>query len=131
MSFFITTEKIKKTNNEYPKQDISKERIKYIQKGLGEKDTIIIVLSKKILNLESDMYLQGPKEAGLKGAKEIVSEMKKKGKDPCKKALKHIKKFLDKVKNKNKPEEEDVQRAVFDAFVLYVCKSKYVKLKEK
>ena len=133
MSFFISTGKIKKNNNlKYAKQKISDERIKQIQKGAGKKnDNITIEISKEFLNLESDLYLQGPKEMGLKGAKEIIKEMKEKGKDACKKAKKHLKRFIEARKDGSQPEEEEVARAVFDAFVLYVCKSKYIKLSNK
>ena len=45
-----------------------------------------------------------------------------------KKAEKHLKRFIEDIKSGSKPNEEDVARAVFDAFVLYVCGSKYIKL---
>ena len=57
--------------------------------------------------------------------------MEKKGKDPCKKAKKHIIKFLEDRKNGIKPNEEDIQKAVIDAFVMYQCKSKFIKLSNK
>jgi hypothetical protein len=137
MSFFISTKKIKnkkiknKKNINYQEQDITKERVEILQKGAGKSDNITIEISKDFLDLESDLYLQGPKKMGIKGAKEIIKEMKENGKDACKKAKKHLKKFIEARKNGSKPEEEEVARAVFDAFVLYVCKSKYIKLSNK
>ena len=132
MSFFITTKKnIKINKNDFIKQDISDERINKIQIGAGKTENITIEISKDLLNLESDLYLQGPKKEGIKGAKQIIKYMKKKDKDPCKKAKKHLIKFLEERKKGVKPTEEDIQRAVMDAFVLYVCKSKYIKLSKK
>lgn len=134
MSFFISTGKIKKNINDtkdYAKQDIKPERINEIQIGAGKTDNITIVISKKFLNLESDLYLQGPKKEGIEGAKEIIKIMKKKGKDACKKAKKHLEKFINDRRDGSKPEEEEVARAVFNAFVLYQCKSKYIKLSNK
>lgn len=132
MSFFISTGKIKKNDNiDYPQQDITLEKVNQIQIGAGKSDNVTIEISKKFLDLESDLYLQGPKEMGIKGATEIIKEMKAKGKDACKKAKKNLKKFIEARKDGSKPEEEDVVRAVFDAFVLYVCKSKYIKLSNK
>ena len=132
MSFFISTGKIKKNDNiDYPKQDITLEKVNQIQMGAGKSDNVTIEISKKFLDLESDLYLQGPKEMGIKGATEIIKEMKAKGKDACKKAKKNLKKFIEARKDGSKPEEEEVVRAVFDAFVLYVCKSKYIKLSNK
>ena len=132
MSFFISTGKIKKNDIiNYPKQDISAEKLEKIQLGAGKSDNVTIEISKKFLDLESDLYLQGPKKMGIKGATEIIKEMKAKGKDACKKAKKNLKKFIEARKDGSKPEEEEVVRAVFDAFVLYVCKSKYIKLSNK
>ena len=132
MSFFISTEKVKKNNIlNYPKQDINSQKIIKIQKGAGKTDNVTIEISKEFLDLESDLYLQGPKKMGIKGATEIIKEMKTKGKDACKKAKKNLKKFIEARKDGSKPEEEEVVRAVFDAFVLYVCKSKYIKLSNK
>lgn len=135
MSFFISTKKVKNNNNnnnlKYPKQEINSEKIIKIQKGAGKTDNVTIEISKKFLDLESDLYLQGPKDMGIKGATEIIKEMKAKGKDACKKAKKNLKKFIEARKDGSKPEEEEVVRAVFDAFVLYVCKSKYIKLSNK
>lgn len=132
MSFFISTGKIKKNDIiDYPKQDITLEKVNQIQIGAGKSDNVTIEISKKFLDLESDLYLQGPKDMGIKGATEIIKEMKAKGKDACKKAKKNLKKFIEARKDGSKPEEEEVVRAVFDAFVLYVCKSKYIKLSNK
>lgn len=131
MSFFISTKKEKIKDIEYAKQKISSNRIKEIQIGAGKTENITIEISKKLLNLESDLYLQGPKEGGIKGAKEIIKAMDERGKDACKKAKKHLKKFIEARKDGSKPDEEDVQKAVIDAFILYVCKSKYIKLSNK
>ena len=131
MSFFISTKKDKIKDIEYAKQAISSSRIKEIQIGAGKTDNITIEISKKLLKLESDLYLQGPKEGGIKGAKEIIKAMDEKGKDACKKAKKHLKKFIEARKDGSKPSEEDIQKAVIDAFILYVCKSKYIKLSNK
>lgn len=132
MSFFISTGKIKKNDSiDYPKQDITSKKVNQIQTGAGKSDNVTIEISKNFLDLESDLYLQGPKEMGIKGATEIIKEMKSKGKDACKKAKKNLKKFIEARKDGSKPEEEEVVRAVFDAFVLYVCKSKYIKLSNK
>jgi len=132
MSFFISTERVKKKNNlKYPKQDINADKVKQIQIGSGKTDNVTIEISKKFLDLESDLYLQGPKKMGIKGATEIIKEMKSKGKDACKKAKKNLKRFIEARKDGSKPDEEEVVRAVFDAFVLYVCKSKYIKLSNK
>jgi len=132
MSFFISTGKIKKNDSkDYPKQDITSKKVNQIQTGAGESDNVTIEISKNFLDLESDLYLQGPKEMGIKGATEIIKEMKSKGKDACKKAKKNLKKFIEARKDGSKPEEDEVVRTVFDAFVLYVCKSKYIKLSNK
>ena len=123
MSYFITTGNVKKSTKKYIKQNISESRINDIQMGAGKTKNVTIEISKKFLNLESDLYLQG--------AKEIIKAMDERGKDACKKAKKHLKKFLEARKDGSKPDEEEVQRAVIDAFVLYVCKSKYIKLSNK
>ena len=133
MSFFITTKGVKKSSKKkkYASQNISESRIHEIQQGAGKDKNVTIEISKKFLNLESDLYLQGPKEGGIKGANEIIKAMKNRGKDPCKKAKKHLVKFLEARKDGSQPEEEEIQKAVIDAFVLYVCKSKYIKLSNK
>ena len=131
MSFFITTKGVKKSSKKYAPQNISESRIVEIQEGAGKDENVTIEISKKFLNLESDLYLQGPKKEGIQGAKEIIKYMEKKGKDPCKKAKKHIIKFLEDRKNGIKPNEEDIQKAVIDAFVMYQCKSKFIKLSNK
>ena len=131
MSFFISTRKQKNNNLKYPKQNITPDKVNNIQEGAGKTDNITIEISKKFLNLESDLYLQGPKEMGIKGATEIIKKMKSKGKDACKKAKKNLKKFIEARQDGSQPEEDDVVRAVFDAFVLYVCKSKYIKLSNR
>ncbi len=129
MSFIISTGKCKRLKNpEFAKQDISEERINKIQLGAGKTENVTIEISKKFLDMPSDLYLQGPKDKGIEGANEIIKLMKEKGKDACKKAKKHLKKFIEARKDGSKPSESDVAKVVFDAFVLYQCGSKYVKL---
>ncbi len=126
MSYIIS---IKKDNTlKLPKQDISKSRKRKIQRGAGKTDNVTLEISKKVLDLPSDMYLQGPKENGIKAAKEIIKEMKKDGKNPCKKAVKYLKRFINDRKDGSKPSEDEVTRAVLNAFILHICDSKHVKL---
>ena len=87
MSFIITTGKIKKDiNQKYAIQDITKSRKRKIQKGAGKTENITIEISKKMLDMPSDLYLQGPKDKGIEGAKDIIKVMKKRGKNACKKS---------------------------------------------
>ena len=120
MSFFITTKGVKKSSKKYAPQNISESRIVEIQEGAGKDENVTIEISKKFLNLESDLYLQGPKEGGIKGAKEIIKAMKKRGKNACKKAKKHLEKFLEARKDGSQPEEEEVQRAVIEDSIISV-----------
>ena len=90
-----------------------------------------LLISKKFANTEDDLYLQGPKTELLKSAKEVIDLMKKKNKNACKKAEKSLKEFIESIKNGNKPSEDDVGIATFSGFVLFLCKSKYVKETKK
>ncbi|VVU95655.1 hypothetical protein CPAV1605_1408 [seawater metagenome] len=129
MSFIISTGKCKiKNGSKYAKQDISEKRVSQIQQGAGKTENVTIEISKKFLDMPSDLYLQGPKDKGIEGAKDIIKTMKERGKDACKKAKKHLKRFIEERKDGSKPSEEQVARAVFDAFVLYQCGSKHIKL---
>ena len=129
MSFIISTGKCSKEEKKnYVKQNISKQRIQKIQKGAGKTENVTIEISKKFLDMPSDLYLQGPKDKGIEGANEIIKLMKEKGKDACKKAKKHLKRFIENRKNGEKPSEDDIAKVVFDAFVLHQCGSKHIKL---
>ena len=57
-----------------------------------------------------------------------MNQMKKDGKNPCKKSIKYLKRFIEDRKGGDKPSEDEVTRAVLNAFILYICDSKYVKL---
>ena len=148
MSFFISTKKDKIKDIEYAKQaisssrTISSSRIKEIQIGAGKIDNITIVISKKFSKklLDDDLYLQGPKYVILHYAFESMGitkdgiakdvggqAMDEKAIAACKKAKKHLKKFIE----KSKPSAEDIRKATIDAFILYACNSKYIKISNK
>ena len=130
MNCILSLGKIKDTSK-YPKQDIKQKKKIKIQKGAGKQDNMTLLISKKFANTEDDLYLQGPKIDLLKSAKEVIELMKKKNKNACKKAEKSLKKFIENIKNGTKPSEEDVGIATFSGFVLFLCKSKYVKETKK
>lgn len=130
MNCILSLGKIKDPSK-YPQQYIKlKKKIK-IQKGAGKQDNMTLLISKKFANTEDDLYLQGPKTELLKSAKEVIDLMKKKNKNACKKAEKSLKEFIESIKNGNKPSEDDVGIATFSGFVLFLCKSKYVKETKK